>query len=63
MARSRSDDDVVTVRNVSSWLKKLKTIPPIKPIIMIRPVYGTRREANIVLKRPFVLEKNYKLSR
>jgi hypothetical protein len=56
-ARSRSDDDVVIVRNVSSLLKILKSIPPIKPIHIIRPVYGTRREANIVLKRPFVLEK------
>jgi hypothetical protein len=52
MPASRSGDDVVILRNVSSLLKILNRIPPIKPIHIIRPVYGTRKEANIVLKRP-----------
>jgi hypothetical protein len=43
MTRSRSDDDVVIVRNVSSLLKTLKIIPPIQTISMIIVVYGTRR--------------------
>jgi hypothetical protein len=43
MTRSRSDDDVVIVRNVSSLLKILKIKPPIQPISMIIVVYGTRR--------------------
>jgi hypothetical protein len=52
MAISRSGDDVVIVRNVLSSLKILKRIPPIKPINMITPVYGTRIGTKIVLRRP-----------
>jgi len=63
MAISRSGDDVVIIRNVSSSLKILKRIPPNKPINKMTPVYGIRREANIVLKRPFVTKQKYKLSK
>ncbi len=63
MAISRSGDDVVIIRNVSSSLKILKRIPPNKPINKMTPVYGIRREANIVLKRPFVTKQKYELSK